>query len=113
MRVALESRLLDRIVEMAEKCVKETGIANSPMEESQLHNLLNIANATDSIKAIENFICYQMGRRRSEWRSEFGNRVLEDLKELATMAQQEKVKHIDFVRLYVGFLFRWFVAERR
>ena len=30
---------IDRIVELAEECVEETKIADSKMEESQLHNL--------------------------------------------------------------------------
>jgi CO dehydrogenase/acetyl-CoA synthase delta subunit len=60
-RQAVERRL-DEVVEWARQCVEETQITSTKMEESQLHNLLNIDNATDSVKALENFVCYQMGR---------------------------------------------------
>jgi len=118
-RQAIEQQL-DEIVERARKCVKTTQIVGSKMEESQLHNLRNLANATDSVKALENFICYQMGRR-SEWRhSDFGRHVLEDIVRLHDLAQElakgtntpERAVHLELIRLYAGFLYRWFVAER-
>jgi len=111
--------ILDRIVEMAEKCVEETKIAESKMEESQLHNLRNLANATDSVKALENFISYQMGRRE-EWRhNDFGGRVLKDLEKLRGIAQEvakgndvSRSVHLELIRIYIGFLYRSFVARR-
>ena len=111
---------LDRIVKLAEKCVKETKIADSKMEESQLHNLRNLANATDSVRALENFISYQIGRR-SEWHHNgFGRRVLDDLGKLSDMAEEiaqqgdvsKRAVHLELIRLYTGFLYRAFVAER-
>jgi hypothetical protein len=118
-RQAMERRL-DEVVEWARQCVEETQITSTKMEESQLHNLLNIANATDSVKALENFVCYQMGRLK-EWRhNDFGQRILEDFKRLGNLAQEivkgsntkERAVHMELIRLYTGFLYRWFVAKR-
>ena len=112
---------LDSIVEWAEGCVENTKITESRMEESQLHNLRNLANATDSVKALENFVCYQMGRRPKEWRdTSFGNRVLEDLERLRDLAQEivegsdtpQRAVHLELIRIYTGFLYRSFVARR-
>ena len=119
MRQSIEQRL-DEIVEYARTCIEETAITQSRMEESQLHNLRNMANATDSVKALENFIYYQMGRR-SEWRhNDFGKHVLADIERLGDLAQElvegssipERTLHIELIRLYTGLLYRWFVAKR-
>lgn len=110
---------MDEIVELAEKCIDETNIAASGMEESQLRNLQNMANATDSVKALENFVCYQMGRNK-EWRDTgFGNHVLKDFETLCKKAEkiaadtsQIRAVHIELIRLYLGFLVRTFIAKR-
>ncbi|MCX7969354.1 MAG: hypothetical protein N3B10_12845 [Armatimonadetes bacterium] len=113
---AIDERL-DELVEMTEQIMEQTGIANSGLEEHQLRNLENLANATDSVKVLELFVRYQMGRH-SEWRhNNFGNQVIEDFRKLREMAKgvaqgQEKVVHLHLIRLYLGFLVREFVARR-
>ncbi|MCS7263681.1 MAG: hypothetical protein NZ805_02475 [Armatimonadetes bacterium] len=97
-----------------DKCRKGT---HEILEEHQLRNLENLANATDSVKVLELFVRYQMGRH-SEWRhNNFGNQVIEDFRKLREMAKgvaqgQEKVVHLHLIRLYLGFLVREFVARR-
>lgn len=113
---AIDERL-DDLVEMAEETVDQTGIASSRLEEHQLRNLENMANATDSVKALELFVRYQMGRH-SEWRCEnFGERVIQDFGRLEEMAkdlsqEQAKAVQIHLIRLYLGFLVRAFIARR-
>lgn len=111
---------IDEIVELAEKCVDETGIAKTELKEHQLRNLENIANATNSVKALELFVRYQMGRHK-EWRyNDFGSRVIEDFERLKRKAQEvvrnepDRVKgaHLQLIRLYLGFLVRAFVAKQ-
>jgi len=120
-RQTIEGRL-DRIVELAEKCVEDTKIAKSEsgMEESQLHNLRNLANVTDSVKALENFICYQMGRHKEWQHNGFGDQILRDLEQLEDLAREiargsntpQRAVHLELIRMYTGFLYRSFVAKR-
>lgn len=110
---------LDKIVQRAEKCVTETGAAESDLEESQLRNLQNLASATDSVPALENFIAYQRGRKKIP--DKVGDRILEDIRELGQKAAEltqnnpESLRWIrmELIRLYLGFLVRKFVAEKK
>ena len=116
----------DDLVELAEKCIEETKIYEGKLEESQLRNLQNLANATDSVKALENFIWYQMGRHK-EWRyNDFGKKLLEDIEKLRKWAKDIGIKigrshdekeiykiHLELIRLYLGFLVRAFYAKKR
>lgn len=112
-------RNLDEIVRLAEKCVTETGAAKSDLEESQLRNLQNLASATDSVPALENFIVYQMGRRKIP--TEVGRQILEDIRKLGQKAQELTQNNpgslrwirMELIRLYLGFLVRKFVAEKK
>ncbi|MDR7416041.1 MAG: hypothetical protein QN193_09165 [Armatimonadota bacterium] len=110
---------LDDIVRKAESCVTGTRAASLDLEESQLRNLQNLASATDSVLALENFIGYQMGRKKIP--AEVGRQILEDMRELSQMAEQIAQKDsallrrvwMELIRLYLGFLVRKFVAERK
>lgn len=112
---------LDEIVQRAEKCVTETGPAElKNLEESQLRNLQNLASATDSVLALENFIGYQVGRKKIP--DKVGDRILKDIRELGQKAKElaennpeESLRWIrmELIRLYLGFLVRKFVAEKR
>lgn len=137
-------RIMDRIVELAEKAIKQTKVygrlcendhwsikekcpecnrrTRSILQRSQLSNLQNLANATDSVKALELFVRYQMGRKEGQgWRysgesnHRFGDLVIAHFNELAHIAEeiapsQKKEAHLWLIRIYVGCLFRWFVA---
>jgi hypothetical protein len=110
---------LDEIVEIAENCVTNTNAASTDLEESQLRNLQNLASATDSVAVLENFIAYQMGRRKLP--VAVGQRILDDIRELGRKAEEivqdsrEVLRwaRMELIRLYLGFLVRKFVAERR
>jgi hypothetical protein len=110
---------LDEIVEIAENCVTNTNAASTDLEESQLRNLQNLASATDSVAVLENFIAYQMGRRKLP--VAVGQRILDDIRELGRKAEEivqdsrEVLRwaRMELIRLYLGFLVRKFVAERK
>ena len=112
---------LDEIVRLAEKCVTDTGAANSDLEESQLRNLQNLASATDSVAALENYIRYQMGRKKIPVQVGVGQQILEDIQHLGNKARElaggnpEALRwaRMELIRLYLGFLVRKFVAERK
>ncbi len=141
----IEERM-DGIVKLAEQAIKQTGVygrrcrnghwsppeaeicpqcgnrTRSILQRTQLANLQNLANATDSVKALELFVRYQMGRREGEgWRyskgsgKRFGDVVVDDFRTLGEWAQEiapshKRQVHLKLISLYVGFLTRWFVA---
>ncbi len=118
---AVETRL-DEIVQLAEECVTKTGVVRTDIEESQFRNLQNLATTTDSIAVLENFVAYQVGRRRINDR--VGRQILEDFQKLNNMAREicqnwglgkELIARVraELVRLYLGFLTRKFVAEKK
>jgi hypothetical protein len=111
---------LDEIVSVAEKCITATGAAaRDDLEESQLRNLQNLAAATDSVPALENFISYQMGRKKIP--DPVGQQILKDIQQLGKKAEElaggnpEALRwaRMELIRLYLGFLVRKFVAERK
>jgi hypothetical protein len=114
----IEERL-DELVQIAERCVTNTNAASTDLEESQLRNLQNLASATDSVAVLENFIAYQMGRRKLP--VAVGQRILDDIRELGRKAEEivqdsrEALRwaRMELIRLYLGFLVRKFVAERK
>jgi hypothetical protein len=112
---------LDELVQIAENCITATNAAdeNSGLEESQLRNLQNLAAATDSVLALENFISYQMGRKKIP--DPVGQQILKDIQQLGKKAEElaggnpEALRwaRMELIRLYLGFLVRKFVAERK
>lgn len=92
------------------------------LPRAQLSNLKDLADATDSVLALEFFIRYQMGRREGEgWKYEdeggerFGDMVISDFETLGEWAKEislsnPKPVHLWLIRLYTGFLVRWYVA---
>jgi hypothetical protein len=98
-------------------------LAGAKMKDNQLRNLLNVSVETDSIEVIRNFIRYQMGRSRQEWKSEFGQNVLDTITTklfdvtatcLKTLPEElrtkdfEKQIYLKLTRLYLGYLQRSF-----
>jgi len=110
---------LDEIVQMAEECVSSTKAVNTDLEESQLRNLQNLASATDSIPVLENFVRYQMGRKKIPL--EVGRQILKHIQKLGQIAKEltqndsEALRwaRMELIRLYLGFLVRKFVADRK
>jgi len=113
---------LDDIVQLAEECITKTNATQKEITGSQLRNLQNLAAATNSLRALENFIAYQMGRGNIP--KEVGNQIMEDFqylyKKAKEIANNEKADEqferkllIEMIQMYLGFLVRKFVAERK
>ncbi|HIE14666.1 TPA: hypothetical protein EYP70_05280 [Candidatus Bathyarchaeota archaeon] len=108
---------LDELIEMAKELVENTGIYEK-VEESQIRNILNMASAVDSVKVLEIFIQYQMGRRRIP--KEFGDKLVENVLDLEEWAKgiaddesQRRQAWLHLVRLYLGYLNMYFVYKRK
>lgn len=100
------------------------------LQRSQLSNLQNMANSTDSVEALKLFILYQMGRKEGEgWKFKidseqpFGLKVINDFEKLHKWSEEiikdikadpeiKKEVYLHLIRLYCGFLTRWFVARK-
>ncbi len=114
---------MDELVQFAERCVQETGAAQAKTQDTQFRNLQNIAAATDSVLALQNFISYQIGRGYLD--ANVGRKILEDIQRLAKRAEQicadlglsdetqKRAARMELIRLYLGFLTRKLVAERK
>lgn len=113
---------LDDIVQLAEECITKTNATQIKLTESQLRNLQNLAAASNSLRALENFIAYQMGRRNIP--KEVGSQIMDDFqclsqkaKEIANNenadAQFERKLLTEMIQMYLGFLVRKFVAEHK
>lgn len=109
----------DDIVEKAHNLIDNTEIYKK-MDKTQLRNLLNLAMSTDSVKAMENFVYYQMGRKetKEDWKhNSFGNKLLEDLQNFGKMAEEidkanKKKVWLNIIRLYLGYINRYFVFKK-
>ncbi|MEM2913996.1 MAG: hypothetical protein QXH91_01150 [Candidatus Bathyarchaeia archaeon] len=76
---------------------KEEGKEELPVERAQLQNLLRLALSTSSVKEIQLFIRYQIGRHK-QWRTgDFGQTLENVIREIG---------RIEFVRLFLGYLVR-------
>ncbi len=127
-------KILDNLIENAKKVIDNTKIEIrdkktkkvikidlwKKLEENQMRNLLEIAKSVNSIKAIELFIEYQMGRKKIP--KEFGDNILkkfnDDLHKFAEKISEKlsinikKVK-IEIIRQYLGYLNRYFVYRAK
>jgi hypothetical protein len=111
----------DDLVRLATKCVADTGIAGKQngkeiMQDKQLRNVIAVADDTESVPVVENFIKYQIGRH-DQWRHQaFGEKLLDDLRTLQERAGKladdnitAKDLAIRLARRYLGYLMRHFV----
>ncbi|MCZ7672181.1 MAG: hypothetical protein M5U34_36170 [Chloroflexi bacterium] len=107
-------------------------IWESKMELSQIQNLLSVAQETDSVEVVKNYIRYQIGRDTtgSSWRRRTGTgpvfgeqiiTVLDGLRGTASTLAPEGSRgelEIDRIwmkmtRLYLGYLRRYFYYKKR
>lgn len=127
MREEIEKRL-DNLIEDAQNLVdnlkvkknnKET-VLWEKMEEAQMRNLLEMSLSVDSLKALEVFIQYQMGRNKIP--KEFGNKIIEKInRELRENAEEISRKTgvkpkrvlLEIIRQYLGYLNRYFVYRAK
>lgn len=126
----------EAIVNRASQTLSEGRMADlkDSMKQNQLDNLLGVALETTSPTVIVNWIRYQMGRAPSThelkgWvQGKLGETVIADIESLKEIAEQvagevwrtgdahpstEQVQqaHVALIRLYAGYLRRWFVAR--
>jgi hypothetical protein len=124
MRKGIEEKI-DDLVEKAHKLIEDTKIADkSSFEKAQFRNLLDLASSTDSVKVIENFIYYQMGRdsKAKSWRfGNFGEAILNEIRnQLPKIANQisaddpgkQKEVLIELIRLFFGYANRYFIYQK-
>ena len=90
------------------------------LEETQMRNILEIALSVDSIKAIELFIEYQIGRKKIP--KEFGELIIEKIdKKLHKYANEISQKigvdvknvKLEIIRQNLGYLNRYFVYKAK
>jgi len=88
---------LKAIVYTAERTVTLLGnLETSGMEENQLRNVLNVAQESQRVTVVVNFIRYQIGRKRvgEQWQHNgFGLQVIQDIEKTASEAAQRAVDH--------------------
>lgn len=120
----------EEIVTRAEQALSDECMSKlrRTMKLAQLNNLFGVAMETSSPTVVINWVRYQMGRRERDlqgWsRSGLGDCVVEDIEAMKETAEQiakkvfdnpveEDVRraHVALVRLYAGYLKRWFVAK--
>lgn len=114
------------LVEQAEKLLdgKTQALIKTTykLEENQLRNVMAVANNSEHVAVVSNFIKYQMGRNegKNPWNEKgagFGDALIEALNNLKDIARNIAGKasdrvdeiHIKLVRLFLGYLNRYFV----
>ncbi|MBD3181140.1 hypothetical protein GF312_02540 [Candidatus Poribacteria bacterium] len=123
---------LDKIVNRANKTVSrlKPGKNSNSLEESQIRNVLNVANDSPIIEVVTNFIRYQIGRSKTgkQWQyNNFGEQVITDIEsdivfKCAGSVADETIKklknkvpnlerdllfyqaHIKLMKLYLGYI---------
>lgn len=111
------------LVKWAEAVVDDIPGITRELEDRQIRNVIAVADDTQSVAVVENFIKYQIGRNKpnegwrfgEEGRQGFGEAVRGYLGQLQAMAQKQEggeVKAeqlaIRLVRRYLGYLNRNF-----
>ena len=71
------------------------------LARNQIRNILDMAQATDSFKALEIFIRYQEGRKMIP--HDFAEELIGKLEKV------QKESGIKKVRLYLGYMYRYFI----
>jgi len=113
-------RHLDSVVEKAHQLVDKS-LNVKDMDKAQLRNVLDVATATESVRVVENFIHYQMGREGQQaWRN-FGDDLMKEMEKLEETAREiasrtkadVKQVHIKLVRLLLGFLLRYYTYRKK
>jgi hypothetical protein len=133
MKELLIRQILDeldaKVVQKAEAVVDNARGITGSLEDKQIRNVIAVADDTQSVAVVDNFIKYQIGRSKENegWRfgekggTGFGEAVRVDLADLQKWAKQKasgEVKaedlEIRLVRRYCGYLARYFkYAEER
>lgn len=112
----------DKLVTNIQKALDET--AYGDLEESQFRNLVRVADTTDSIEVIKNFLLYQVGRG-DKWgrgKTSLAQRIVDDIKntkkEAERIAKEAKSDDVNFIwleltRRYLGYGARYLVFKNK
>jgi hypothetical protein len=124
----------DKVVELAQDCLEDVGMVGAKtgrFGKSQLNSAMTIATSTEtSFQYIKNWLRYQMSRSQASWPPELAKAVIKDCEgELLTLATtiiekpelDSKLKELGFtsddqikklrirlIRLYLGFMTRYY-----
>ena len=103
-----EPEMLDQLIKNSQELVERNWdddpkkkLSLSQLARNQIRNILDMAQATDSFRALEIFIRYQAGRKTIS--HEFAEDLIEELEKI------QKESGIETVRLYLGYMYRYFV----
>ena len=111
------------IVQHAEAVVDNTFGITKALEDKQIRNVIAVADDTQSVAVVDNFIKYQIGRNKENegWRfgekkgQSFGEAIRADLASLQGTARRQAKGEvrteelaIRLVRRYLGYLARYF-----
>ncbi|MHA1757002.1 MAG: hypothetical protein ACTSVV_09545 [Promethearchaeota archaeon] len=122
----IEKRL-DKIINDVQKLIETIEVNRKKLwdkkvlEINQMRNLVDVANSIDSIKAIELFIQYQMGRKKIP--KEFGQKIIEKINEQLKNQAEEiynekkiedcKIIWLELIRQYFGYMNRYFIYKKK
>jgi len=109
---------LDRIIERGEQLVDQNPSVLKK-GESQMRNLIEIASATDSVRAFKVFVRYQIGRKNLP--NDFGEALIKEIDGLENLAKEivkddpEKLRKVRsrLIRLFLGYMQRHFVYRMK
>ncbi|VVB88730.1 Uncharacterised protein [uncultured archaeon] len=124
MNIELKQKIddeLDWLIEDGKKLIddKWESIKKENVEEAQMRNLLEMGTTSDSLKALELFIQYQIGRRKLP--KDFGNQLIQKINVLTNKASEISKNHSEhkkevllrLVRQYLGHMNRYFVYRKK
>lgn len=124
MNVELKQKIdeeLDWLIEDGKKLIDDNweSIKKEKVEENQMRNLLEMATTSDSLKALELFVQYQMGRNKLP--KYFGNQLIQKINVLTNKANELSKDHSEhkkevllrLIRQYLGHMNRYFVYRKK
>ncbi len=110
-------KLVDKEFEIEKNKKKErtTTTIYRELDVSQIRNILNMAIETDSIKALILFIEYQIGRKKIP--QKWGDILIEEIKNIENLVNEisteNKEVYLKLIRLFLGYLNRYFIFKKK
>lgn len=125
---AVDDRM-NEILRQMQEMLDASKVWEGGMEVSQMQNLLAVAQETNSVEIVINYIRYQIGRdsNKSSWRrgssldSAFGEQVIAALNKLQEIAESitgsdpaaAERAWMTLTRRYLGYMHRYFYFKKR
>jgi hypothetical protein len=116
----------DEIVDAIETALKDKA-SYGDLQESQFRNLVRVADTTESIAVIKNFLLYQVGRDKKwgQGKNSLAQRIINDIDERITNIAENiktdvdgnkddfKLIRIELTRRYLGYGARYLVYKNK